>query len=63
MAEKIYGYDPAGDLDSPEAVEVFINDAFATGDPVYISKALGVVARAKGMATSPEDSGLSREHL
>lgn len=63
MGEKLTVYDPAEDLDSPEAVEVFINDAFETGDPVYISKALGVVARSKGMTIVAGDTGLSREQL
>ena len=45
--EKLTGYDPAEDLDSSEAIEIFLNDALETGDAVYISKALSVVARAK----------------
>ena len=28
MTEPLYDYDPAAALDSPEAVEVFITDAF-----------------------------------
>ncbi len=63
MNEKLSAYDPAEDLDSPESIEIFLNDAFETGDPVYISKALGVVARAKGMASVASDTGLSREQL
>lgn len=63
MAEKLFTYDPAEDLDTPEAIEYFLNDAFETGDPVYISKALGVVARAKGMTNVASDTGLSREQL
>ncbi len=63
MAERLTTYDPAEALDSPEAIEVFLNDAFETGDPSYISKALGVVARAKGMTTVAGDTGLSREQL
>lgn len=50
MTEPLYDYDPAAALDSPEAVEVFITDAFETGDASYIAKALGVVARAEGMS-------------
>ena len=37
--------------------------AFETGDPSYVSHALGVVARAKGMSEIARTSGLSREHL
>lgn len=38
-------------------------DALETGDATYIAKALGVVARAKGMASIAAETGLSREQL
>ena len=38
-------------------------EAFETNDAAYISHALGVVARAKGMAAIAEQTGLSREQL
>jgi probable addiction module antidote protein len=38
-------------------------DALETGDAGYIAKALGVVARAKGMAEISAQTGLSREQL
>lgn len=63
MNEKLYSYDPATALDSQEAIEVFMADAFETGDSAYIAKALGVVARAKGMSQIASDTGLSREQL
>ncbi|MET4694705.1 addiction module antidote protein [Endozoicomonas lisbonensis] len=63
MKEPIFDYDPAGALDSQEAIEVFMADAFETGDAAYIAKALGVVARAKGMSQVAEETGLSREQL
>ncbi len=63
MADALYSYDPAVDLDSQEAIEVFMADAFETGDTTYIAKALGVVARAKGMKQIAEETGLSREQL
>jgi probable addiction module antidote protein len=63
MAEKLTPYDPAEDLDSDEAMSVFISEAFDTGDVAYIAHALGVVARAKGMAQIARETGLSREHL
>ena len=63
MVEKITTYDPAKALDSVEAINVFLEDAFETGDPSYIAKALGVVARAKGMTAIANDTGLSREQL
>ena len=63
MAEQIYNYDPTAALDSAEAIEVFMADAFETGNSGYIAKALGVVARAKGMSQIANDTGLSREQL
>jgi probable addiction module antidote protein len=43
-------YDPAEDLESDEAIAVFMTEALETNNVSYISHALGVVARAKGMA-------------
>lgn len=63
MAEPLYDYDPAVALESPEAIAVFMADAFETGDAAYIAKALGVVARAKGMTDIAKETGLSREQL
>jgi probable addiction module antidote protein len=63
MAELLYDYDPAAALDSPESIAIFMTDAFETGDVAYIARALGVVARAKGMAEIANETGLSREQL
>jgi probable addiction module antidote protein len=63
MAEKLYDYDPADALKSDEAIEVFLSDAFESGDSHYIAKALGVVARAKGMTKIARETGLAREQL
>lgn len=49
MTEPIYDYDPAQALDGPEAIAMFIADALDIGDAAYIAKAMGVVARSKGM--------------
>lgn len=63
IREKLTGYDPAEDLGSDEAIAVFMAEAFQTGDAGYIAHALGVVARAKGMAQIAGQTGLSREQL
>jgi probable addiction module antidote protein len=63
MAEKLYDYDPADALKSDEAIEVFLADAFETGDARHIARALGVVARAKGMTKVARATGLAREQL
>jgi probable addiction module antidote protein len=63
MAQKLTSYDPAEDLGSDEAIAVFIAEALETGDAAYVSHALGVIARAKGMAQIARQTGLSREQL
>ncbi len=63
MAEKLTTYDPAEDLTSEEAIATFMAEAFETNDTSYIAHALGVVARAKGMAQIAGLTGLSREQL
>ncbi len=63
VTEKLTSYDPAEDLGSDEAIAVFMAEALHTNDVAYISHALGVVARAKGMAQIASQTGLSREQL
>jgi|SRR5437879_2075902 probable addiction module antidote protein len=63
MAKKLTIYDPAEDLDSADAIAVFLSEAFRTEDAGYIAHALGVVARAKGMAEVANRTGLSRVQL
>ncbi len=63
MKGEPHEYDPADALRSDEAIEVFLADAFETGDARHIAKALGVVARAKGMTKIARDTGLAREQL
>lgn len=63
MTEKLTTYDPAEDLASDETMATFMAEAFETNDAGYIAHALGVVARAKGMAQIAELTGLSREQL
>ncbi|WLI75363.1 putative addiction module antidote protein [Kosakonia sp. H02] len=60
---KLTPYDPAVALINDEAISVFMADALETGDAAYIARALGVVARAKGMAQVATETGLSREQL
>jgi probable addiction module antidote protein len=63
VSAKLTNYDPADDLGSDEAIAIFMAEAFQTNDAGYISHALGVVARAKGMALIAGQTGLSREQL
>lgn len=63
MAKKLTAYDPAEDLISDKAIAIFMTEALQTNDAGYIAHALGVVARAKGMAQIASQTGLSREQL
>jgi probable addiction module antidote protein len=52
-------------LRTPEDCALFIQAAIeeAGDDPAFIAKALGDVARARGMTSVARDTGLSRESL
>lgn len=56
-------FDAAEFIDTPEAQAELIDDALASGNAAYVAKALGVVARARGMTSVAHDAGLSRESL
>ena len=60
---KLKPFDPAKYLDDDDAIAAYIEEAIEIGDPAFIADALGVVARAKGMAQIAKDAGLSRESL
>lgn len=63
MTEKLIPFDPAESLRSEGGIALFVADAMETGDAAFIAHALGVVARARGMAQLARETGLSREHL
>jgi probable addiction module antidote protein len=56
-------YDSARYLDNDESIAGYLESAFETDDPAFVTKAFGVVARAKGMTQIAKDAGLSRESL
>ena len=58
-------YDVAEHLRSPEEVAAYLQACLdeADGDADFIEKALGDIARAKGMAHVARAAGLSRESL
>lgn len=56
-------WDSAEVLDTPEAVEEYLAAAFETEDPVFIAKALGVVAKARNMSQLARDVGMTRAAL
>jgi probable addiction module antidote protein len=63
MADRFFPYDPADALDSLEAIEVFLVDAFETNDAAHIAAAFSDVARARGMNAFAEHTGLSTDQL
>ena len=58
-------YDVAEHLRTPEEMAAYLEASLeeAKGDAAFIAKALGDIARAKGMAQVARDAGLSRESL
>ena len=58
-------YDVAEHLRTPEEMAAYLEACFeeAEGDAAFIAKALGDIARAKGMSQVARDAGLSRESL
>ena len=65
MSEKFSRYDVAQYLDTPEEMAAYLEAAMeeADGDAAFIARALGDIARAKGMTQIARESGLSRESL
>ena len=47
MPLKTYSFDAADALDTPEAQADLLADAFASEDPVIVTAALGMIARAR----------------
>ncbi|WP_136513749.1 MULTISPECIES: addiction module antidote protein [Geomonas] len=58
-------YDVAEHLRTPEEMAAYLEACLeeANGDAAFIAKALGDIARAKGMSQVARDAGLSRESL
>ena len=58
-------YDAAEHLRTPKEMAAYLQVCMeeAGGDASFIAKALGDIARAKGMAQVARDTGLSRESL
>ena len=50
-------------IDTPEAEATLLADAFDSGDIGYITHALGIIARARGMTQVARDAGVTREAL
>ena len=58
-------YDVAEHLRTPKEMAAYLEACLeeANGDAAFVARALGNIARAKGMAQIARDTGLSRESL
>jgi probable addiction module antidote protein len=58
-------YDVAAHLRTPKEMAAYLEACLeeADGDAAFVAKALGDIARAKGMSQIARDTGLSRESL
>jgi len=58
-------YDIAEHLRTPKEMAAYLEASIeeANGDATFVAKALGDIARAKGMSKVARDAGLSRESL
>lgn len=63
MALKTIPFDLTSELDSDEAIAEYLSQVFFDGDADEIIRALGYVAKARGMTQLAKDSGLGRENL
>lgn len=58
-------YDVAEHLRTPEEMALYLSACIdeSDGDASFVAKAIGDIARAKGMAQRARDTGLGRESL
>ncbi|MGB5484239.1 addiction module antidote protein [Parasphingorhabdus sp.] len=65
MATKVKDYDVADHLRTPEEMAAYLEACIAEsdGDASFVAKALGDIARAKGMTEISRETGLGRESL
>lgn len=63
MPTKTKPFDPAKYFPDAESQARLLTDALEDGDAGYIAAALGVVAKARGIAQIAAETGLSRQAL
>ena len=56
-------YDAAEYLETPEDMAAYLEAALEDGELTVVVKALGAIARARGMSQIARDTGLGRESL
>lgn len=63
MTLQLSTFDPADHLDSEEAVAEYLSQVMADGDDDELLRALGHVAKARGMSQLAKEAGVGRESL
>jgi probable addiction module antidote protein len=63
MKPVVSAFDASDYLDSDEAISEYLSQVLAEGDSDELIRAIGYVAKARGMAQIARDSGLGRESL
>ena len=63
MTKKTVKFDPLDFFETKEDIADLLQDAFNSQDPKYIARAIGIAAKAKGMANIASQSNLNREQL
>lgn len=65
MTQGFSRYDSAEYLKTDEDMQAYLDACMeeAGNDPAFIARALGVVARARGMTQLARETGLARENL
>ncbi len=56
-------FDMAEHLDSEEAIAEYLTLVIEENDPAELARALGTIARARGMSAVAESAGIAREAL
>lgn len=63
MTEKLIPFDMSDHLESEAAVAEYLSQVLTDGDSDELIRAVGHIAKARGMAQIAKDSGLGRESL
>ncbi len=63
QGEDLPDFDPAEHLKDAADIAAYLSLVIEEGDPGELAHALGVAARARGMAQIAEESGIGREAL
>ncbi len=61
--EDLPEFDMADYLDSDQAVAEYLSQVLADGDDSELARALGHIAKARGMTQIAKDAGIGRESL